>query len=45
MIRVARRRLWIVINDPDLETLVVDMPNKSLTRKILNYFCDKHQNG
>jgi len=45
MIRVARPGARIVINDPDWETLVVDMPNKSLTRKILNYFCDETQNG
>jgi ubiquinone/menaquinone biosynthesis C-methylase UbiE len=45
MVRVARRGAWIVINDPDWETFVVDMPNKSLTRKILNYFCDELKNG
>ncbi len=45
MIRVARPGARIVINDPDWETLVVDIPNKSLTRRVLNYFCDETQNG
>ena len=45
MIRVARRGAWIVISEPDWETLVVDMPNKPLTRKILNHFCDETQSG
>jgi hypothetical protein len=35
----------IVISEPDWETFVVDMPNKPLTRKILNHFCDETQNG
>ena len=45
MIRVARQGAWIFINEPDWETLVVDMPNKPLTRRILNYFCDEIQNS
>ena len=45
MIRVSRQGAWIVVSDPDWETLVVDMPNKPLTRRILNYFCDETQNG
>ncbi len=45
MIRVVRPGSRIVISEPDWETLVVDMPNKYLTRRILNYFCDEIQNG
>jgi ubiquinone/menaquinone biosynthesis C-methylase UbiE len=45
MVRVARRGACIVVSEPDWETFVVDMPNRTLTRKILNYFCDEHQNG
>ena len=45
MIRVVRPGSRIVISEPDWETLVVDMPNRSLTRRILNYFCDETQNG
>lgn len=45
MIRVVRPESRIVISEPDWETLVVDMPNKNLTRRILNYFCDKTING
>ena len=45
MIRIIRPGSRIVISEPDWETLVVDMPNRYLTRRILNYFCDKTQNG
>jgi ubiquinone/menaquinone biosynthesis C-methylase UbiE len=45
MIRVARQGARIVVSEPDWETFVVDMPNKPLTRRILNYFCDETQNG
>lgn len=36
MIRVARNGAYIAVMDPDWETLVIDAPNKNLTRKILN---------
>jgi len=41
MIRIVRPGSRIVISEPDWETLVVDMPKRYLTRRILNYFCDK----
>jgi hypothetical protein len=45
MIRVARPGARIVVVDPDYETLVVDVPDRALTRKILNFYCDSIRNG
>ncbi len=45
MIRVARPGARIVVSDPDWETLVIDAPDRDLTRKILNHGCDSVQNG
>lgn len=43
MIRVTRPHGWIVVADPDWETLVVDHPgNRTLTRKVLNHVCDNY---
>lgn len=41
MCRVTRGGGWVVVFDPDWETLVVDAPgDRALTRKILNYVGD-----
>jgi hypothetical protein len=40
MIRVARPGARIAANDADWETLVIDAPDRDLTRKILNHHCD-----
>lgn len=45
MIRVVRPGARIVVVDPDYETLVVDVPDRALTRKILNFYCDSIRNG
>ncbi|MBO3459444.1 methyltransferase domain-containing protein [Aetokthonos hydrillicola Thurmond2011] len=45
MVRVARSGARIDISEPDMGTLVVDMPNRELTRKILNISCDNIPNG
>lgn len=45
MTRVARPGARIAVNEPDWETLVLDSPNRDLTRKILNHFCDNVRNG
>ncbi|ARV59840.1 hypothetical protein BZZ01_15475 [Nostocales cyanobacterium HT-58-2] len=45
MVRVARSGARIDISEPDMATLVVDMPNRELTRKILNVSCDNIPNG
>ena len=45
MIRVARSDARVVVFDPDWDTLVVDMPDKHLTRQILEFHCDRVRNG
>jgi ubiquinone/menaquinone biosynthesis C-methylase UbiE len=45
IIRVARPGAPIVIVDPDLEALVVDAPDRAITRKLLNFFCDSFPNA
>jgi len=40
MIRVARPGARLVVGDPDFETLVVDVPERTITRKLLNFQCD-----
>jgi hypothetical protein len=37
--------LIIFFGEPDWETLVVDIPDKTLTRKVLNQICDSTRNG
>ncbi|HEV8718134.1 MAG TPA: methyltransferase domain-containing protein [Candidatus Binatia bacterium] len=41
MIRITRPGGRIVVLDPDFETLIIDAANRSLTRKILNFCCDR----
>jgi ubiquinone/menaquinone biosynthesis C-methylase UbiE len=46
MIRVTKPGGLIVIAEVDWETLVVDHPNITLTRRIMHHHCDdKHRNG
>ena len=40
MVRVARPGARIVVYDADWETLVVDAPDRAITRKLLNFHCD-----
>jgi ubiquinone/menaquinone biosynthesis C-methylase UbiE len=40
MVRVARPGAHIVVYDLDWETLVVDAPDRTITRKLLNFLCD-----
>jgi ubiquinone/menaquinone biosynthesis C-methylase UbiE len=40
MVRVARPGAWIVVYDADWETLTVDVPNRTSTRKVLHFLCD-----
>lgn len=40
LIRVARPGGRIAVTDADYETLIVDLPDRVLTRRILNAFCD-----
>jgi ubiquinone/menaquinone biosynthesis C-methylase UbiE len=45
IVRVARPGARIVVGEPDWETLIVDAPDKALTRKVLNHNCDSVRNG
>ncbi|MFC1975206.1 methyltransferase domain-containing protein [Chloroflexota bacterium] len=45
MVRVTRPGGRIVIFDVDWETLVIDEPNRAVTRKIVNLICDNLGNG
>jgi SAM-dependent methyltransferase len=40
MVRVARRGARVVVSDRDWGTLVVDSPDRAMTRKLLNFHCD-----
>src|SRR5262249_38821355 len=40
MVRVARPGAWIVVYDADWETLAVDVPNRTSTRKVVHFHCD-----
>ncbi len=45
MIRVVKSNGKVVVADSDKETLVIDASNRALTRRILNYLCDRDHNG
>lgn len=45
MIRVNKSGGRVVLQEPDWETLIVDVPNRKLTRKILNCWCDNLNSG
>jgi ubiquinone/menaquinone biosynthesis C-methylase UbiE len=45
MVRVTRPGGRIVIVDVDWETLVIDAPNRAVTRRIVNLICDNFGNG
>lgn len=45
MVRVLASTGRMVVCDPDWETFVIDMPDRSLTRRIVNFTCDAHPNG
>jgi ubiquinone/menaquinone biosynthesis C-methylase UbiE len=40
MVRVVRPGTRIVVFDADWETLIVDAPDRAVTRKLLNFHCD-----
>jgi SAM-dependent methyltransferase len=43
--RVARRSARVVVSEPDWETLLVDSPDRHVTRYILNARCDRVRHG
>jgi ubiquinone/menaquinone biosynthesis C-methylase UbiE len=45
LIRVVRPGGRVLIGEPDWETLVLDVPDRPLTRKILNFGCDTYRHG
>ena len=45
LVRVARTGGRIVVHEPDVETLVVDSPDPTLTRQLVTLFCDSHRSG
>jgi ubiquinone/menaquinone biosynthesis C-methylase UbiE len=45
LVRVARPHGRVLLLDPDFETAIVDAPDRALTRRLLNFFCDGYQDG
>jgi ubiquinone/menaquinone biosynthesis C-methylase UbiE len=45
MARVARPGGRIAAAEPDWETLVIDLPDRALTRRVLEFHCDRARNG
>ncbi|MSQ14289.1 MAG: class I SAM-dependent methyltransferase [Dehalococcoidia bacterium] len=45
VVRVTRSGGRIVLCEPDLETWMIDAPNRSVTRRILNFRCDGFRSG
>ncbi len=45
LVRVARPGGRVVVFDPDFETAIIDAPDRALTRRLLNRFCDGYQDG
>jgi ubiquinone/menaquinone biosynthesis C-methylase UbiE len=45
MMRVTRRGGRVLIYEVDFETVTVDMPDRALTRRIINFYCDGFRNG
>ncbi len=45
LVRVTQPDGRVLLFDPDFETAVVDAPDRALTRRVLNVFCDGYQDG
>jgi len=45
LVRVARPGARLVVSEPGWGTLVVDAPDRALTRAILDAHCDSHRSG
>lgn len=45
MRRVTRRGGRVLVYEVDFETVAVDMPDRALTRRIINFYCDGFRNG
>ena len=45
LLRVTRPGGRVLLFDPDFETAIVDAPDRAITRRLLNVFCDGYQDG
>jgi SAM-dependent methyltransferase len=45
MARVVKQRGKVVVLDRDIETRTIDVPDRALTRRILNFWCDSFLGG
>ncbi len=45
LVRVTRPGGRVVVFEPDFETAIVDAPDRALTRRLLNAFCDGYRDG
>lgn len=45
LLRVTRSDGRVLLFEPDFETAIVDAPNRALTRRLLNFFCDGYRDG
>ncbi|HET8521795.1 MAG TPA: methyltransferase domain-containing protein [Thermomicrobiales bacterium] len=45
LVRVARPGGRVLLFDPDFETAVVDAPDRAVTRRLLNHYCDGYRDG
>ncbi|MGI9449697.1 MAG: methyltransferase domain-containing protein [Geminicoccaceae bacterium] len=45
LVRVAKPGAQVVMHEPDQETNLVGPADRSITRRVMNYFCDRHPSG
>jgi ubiquinone/menaquinone biosynthesis C-methylase UbiE len=45
LVRVTRPQGRVLLFDPDFETAIVDAPDRALTRRLLNFYCDGYKDG
>ena len=45
LVRVARPGARVVMHEPDIEMILVEPGARATTRRVMNYFCDRHPSG
>lgn len=45
LVRVARPGAMVVMHEPDMEMILVDAGDRDVTRRIMNFFTDRHPSG
>jgi ubiquinone/menaquinone biosynthesis C-methylase UbiE len=45
LVRVVRSQGYVVAMEPDWETFTIDSDNRTVTRKLLNFWCDSFPSG